>query len=393
MTAAAVRHVLSWLILLLGSATICAADAKHNMLNKEELANGWILLFDGETLYGWEPTSKADWKVDDGVIVVTGGEKGLLASTSEFADYVLKVDFRAPESTNSGIFLRTPTMPKNPAEDCYELNIAAPAVSPFPTGSFVQRQKATTERFDSEWHTFEVVAEGRHFVVKLDGREVLDYTDPKPVGCGRIGLQFNTGKVEFRNVKLRPLGLQSIFNGKDLAGWKPFPDRKSVYSVTDKGELHVKNGPGALESEGTYGDFVLQLEIFSNGKHLNSGIFFRAIPGEFTQGYECQIQNGYKNGDRTQPADGGTGGFYRRQNARRVNADDFEWFPLTLIVSGKHMAAWVNGLQVSDWTDPRPGHKNPRQGARTEAGTLQIQGHDPTTDLSFRKLRIAELPK
>ena len=43
-------------------------------------------------------------------------------------------------------------------------------------------------------------------------------------------------------------------------------------------------------------------------------------------GYECQIQNGYKDGDRTKPLDCGTGGFYRRQDARMVVADDFTWF-------------------------------------------------------------------
>ena len=56
------------------------------------------------------------------------------------------------------------------------------------------------------------------------------------------------------------------------------------------------------------------------------------------------------------------------------------------------MAAWVSGYQVCDWTDKREPHENPRKGLRLEAGTIQIQGHDPTTDLSFRNLRIAELP-
>jgi hypothetical protein len=56
------------------------------------------------------------------------------------------------------------------------------------------------------------------------------------------------------------------------------------------------------------------------------------------------------------------------------------------------MAGWINGYQVSDWTDTRAPHDNPRKGSRTAAGTLQIQGHDPTTDLSFRNIKIAELP-
>jgi hypothetical protein len=110
-------------------------------------------------------------------------------------------------------------------------------------------------------------------------------------------------------------------------------------------------------------------------------------------GYECQIHNGFQNDDRTQPQDCGTGGFFRRQNARRVVADDLKWFHMTLIADGSHMAAWVNGYQVSDWTDDRPEHENPRKGLRLEPGTIMIQGHDPTTNISFRHLRIAEWAK
>ena len=350
-------------------------------------------MFDGETTFGWSPASTANWAVADGVISVSSGEPGLLCTTSEFSDYVLKVDFRCPKGTNSGVFLRTPKKPMAPESDCYELNIADESISPFPTGSFVKRQKATGEHDTTQWRTFEATLAGGKCLVKLDGQVVLDYTDPKPLGRGHIGLQLNSGQVEFRNIKLKPLELKSIFNGKDLAGWKVFPDKKSVYSVTPEGALNVKDGNGQIESEGQYADFVLQFDVFSNGKHLNSGIFFRSIPGEFWNGYESQIRNEYKDGDRTQPIDFGTGAIYRRQAARKVVADDFTWFTKTLVVSGDHMAVWVNGYQVTDWTDTRPPHDNPRNGLRTAKGTLIIQGHDPTTDLSFRNIRIAEMAK
>jgi hypothetical protein len=377
------------LVLIVGAARA----AEPNTLTEQEIAEGWMLLFDGETLFGWEPANKADWKAAEGVISVSSGEQGLLCTTSEFADYVLKLDFKCPKGTNSGIFLRTPKKPADPKSDCYELNIADDSISPFPTGSFVGRQKAEGSHPNGQWQSYEVTAQGGRFAIKLDGKSVLDYTDPMPVGRGYIGLQLNSGPVEFRNIKLKPLGLKSLFNGKDLAGWKVYPNEKSVYSVTPQGELNVKNGRGQLESEAQFGDFVLQLDVFSNGKHLNSGIFFRSIPGEFWNGYESQIQNGYKDGDRTRPVDFGTGAFYRRQPARKVVSDDFKWFTKTLVVSGPHMACWVNGYPVSDWTDTRPPHANPRNGLRTQPGTLIIQGHDPTTDLSFRNLRAAEMPK
>ena len=73
---------------------------------------------------------------------------------------------------------------------------------------------------------------------------VLDYTDPKPLGRGFIGLQFNTGQAEFRNIKLKPLGLKDLFNGHDLTGWKLFPGKPTVATVTKAGELNVKHGWG-----------------------------------------------------------------------------------------------------------------------------------------------------
>ena len=139
-------------------------------------------------------------------------------------------------------------MPTNPAVDCYELNIAAPTVSPFPTGSFVNREKARAVPASTEWRTFTVKAEGGHFTVAIDGQTVLDYTDPRPLARGFIGLQFNKGRVEFRNVKLKPLGLETLFNGQDLTGWKVFPGKASVFSVTPERTLNVKNGNGQLES-------------------------------------------------------------------------------------------------------------------------------------------------
>lgn len=389
------RLVLAHLVVLAAGIALpdCAAMAADaNTLSAEELADGWILLFDGETLFGWEPASQANWRVEDGAIAVSEGEKGLLVTTSPFADFELKADFRAAARTNSGIFLRTPARPTDPARDCYEVNIAAPDVSPFPTGSLVGRERGAEVAVSEAWQTFHVTARGGHFVVKVDGQTVLEYTDPAPLGRGLIGLQFNEGPVAFRNVKLKPLGLEPIFNGRDLSGWTVYPGRQSVFSVNDDGHLHVRDGNGQLETEGRYGDFTLQLQCKVNGEHLNSGIFFRSIPGEFWQGYESQIHNGYRDGDRTRPIDCGTGGFYRRQDARRVVANDREWFHKTLIVAGPHMATWVNGYQVSDWTDPRDPDPNPRRGLRLEAGTISIQGHDPTTDLEFRNLRIAEMP-
>jgi hypothetical protein len=384
-------------VALLAARPVGAAD--HNTLASEEIAGGYILLFDGESLFGWDAATKADWRIEDGAIVVSSGEPGLLNTTSQFADYVLKADFRTDKGTNSGIFLRTEKRPKNPKEGCYELNIADFGTSPFATGSLVSRgeeAKVAANLDSDDWQAFEVTCEGKRITVKVDGKQVLDYTekhDAKPPLIGHIGLQLNSGKVEFRNIKLKPLSQKSLFNGKDLEGWTPHPDLKNTFAVDSEGVLHAKGGKSQLESTTKFGDFTLQLTARANSQRNNSGLFFRSIPGEVMNGYECQLQNCYGKDDKPNPVDCGTGGICRRAIARKLVAKDGEWFHLTLVANGPHMAAWVNGYQVSDVTDTRKPHANPRNGLRTEAGTFILQAHDETTDFSFRDIRAVELPK
>jgi hypothetical protein len=302
---------------------------------------------------------------------------------------VLRLEYLATVKTNSGVFIRTSPRPRNPAGDCYEINIAADD-NPFPTGSLVARQKTTSGLFIDGWQALEITASGNRIIVRQGNKLVCEYRDEKPLGRGYIGLQFNSGKISFRNIRLKPLGTKKLFNGKDLAGWKTYPAMKGKFSVRDN-VLQVSNGPGQLETNESFGDFVFQMQCRTNGAKLNSGIFFRCIPGERMNGYESQIQNGVIGNDPTRPADCGTGGIFRRQSARRVNAVDEKWFSLAIVAVGPHFAVWVNGYQVSDWTDKRKKDKNPRRGLRLAAGTVMIQAHDPTTDLSFRKIQAGEI--
>lgn len=198
----------------------------------------------------------------------------------------------------------------------------------------------------------------------------------------------------YRKVYFTPDGLKPIFNGKDLTGWSVFKDEKrnkSQVEVTGAGELHITNGPGDVQTDGKYADFVLQLEFKTNGDGLNSGVFFRCIADQYQNGYEMQINNKMKDDDPTKPADGGTGAIYRRFPARKIVAKDNTWTHLTLIAKGPTFATWVNGYPVAVWTDERPKDENPRKGLRLEAGHLSLQGHDPTTDLLFRNIRLAEM--
>src|SRR6516162_8924417 len=108
----------------------------RNRLTADEIAAGWIKLFDGETMFGWKPNNNVNWRIADGVLRADTGEPGLLVTTTEFADYELRCDFRLEKGGNSGIFLRSVFSPKDPTRDCYELNMCDTHPA-FPTGSLV----------------------------------------------------------------------------------------------------------------------------------------------------------------------------------------------------------------------------------------------------------------
>jgi len=372
-----------------------AQEAQPNTLTRAEISAGWILLWDGATPFGWQPRGEAKWEVKDGVVApVPGSGKGFLTTTTEFPNFRLKCDFWVDDTANSGVFLRGPVAQdaELSAMNAYEVNIYDKHAQ-WPTGSIneiaVAREKQKTV---GRWNTYEITADGERLVVVLNGKTTVDTRSPREKR-GVLALQYNgEGVVRFRNVKLQPLGLESIFNGKDLTGWKEIPGRKSVYTVTPEGWMNVKDGNGDIQTEKTWKDFVFQLDIISNGTHLNSGVFFRGDAGQFWSGYESQIRNQWMGDDRTKPVDFGTGGIYNRQPARRVIPSDREWFTKTIVAHGRHMAVWVDGIQVSDYQDVRPPNDNARNGYREKAGIISLQGHDPTTDLSFRNLKVAEMP-
>ncbi len=375
------------------------ACAQNDTLTPKEAASGWILLFDGATLFGWTSEGKAQWKVADGALVADSGDSGWLRSNSPFADFILKCDYRTGAEGNSGIFLRS-AKEGAPHETGYELQIFNQHPK-FPTGSLVNHIRAKPVKpAADQWHSYEIEAMGDHFVVKLDGKKILDGHDGKSKS-GYIGLQYNKDKkVEFRNIKLKPLGLKPFFDGKSLSGWKvvepPKPPKEKAIWTVKNGMIHVVHGSGQLETEATWQNFILQLDIRTNtndpNRHPNSGVFFRGDHGAFWSGYESQIRNEYKDNDRTQPVDFGTGAIYNRVATRKVVPNDNEFFTKTIVANGRHLAVWVNGYPVTDWEDARPENSNARQGARLQGGTISLQAHDPTTDLDFKNLRIAELP-
>lgn len=338
------------------------------------MADEWINLFDKETLYGWTSFGQGNWAVADGTLSCDTGAGGWLATTSQFADFELAVKMRVDADSSAGLAFRAGLEGHPSTNGSNWLTIAEP--------------KGATPG----WHEIKVTANGTNVAATIDGKEA------GVLGGGRargyIGILFyRDGKLQVESVRLRPLNAKPIFNGKDLDGWNIIPGHKSEFNVID-GALNIKKGNGQIETAGTYKDFVLQLDVFSNGDHLNSGVFYRGPVGIFWKGYEAQVRNQWEGEDRAKPVDFGTGGNYGNQPARKVVSSDREWFTYTIVCEGNHTALWVNGYQTSDFLDIRPvsDQSQGKEGYVAGPGTIHLQGHDPTTDLSFKNIVVQEYP-
>ncbi len=383
-----------------------------NPLTDAEIAEGWISLFDGHSLFGWgSNAAEVNWAVTDGSITADAGPKGLLLTYTPFADYQFRCEYRMAAGGNSGVFLRTLREPKDVLKDCYEVNIVDEHPEGYLTGSIVGLQKtAEPIQGSGDWHTLLLAANGTKITIAIDGNLVCVYDDTRPEArrSGLIGLQKNAGKIEFKNIALQPLNQKPLFNGTDLTGWRTVPGSKGEFTVED-GTIHVRGGEGFLESESQHKDFVLQAQARTNVEEVNTGIFFRAEAGTEkakSNGYEMQVDNSLKKVDPEAPfrsgsfeiigvnvpGNAGTGAIFRRVNARCLMALDNQWATVTLIASGPRISTYVNGYAVVHWDDTRKPDPNPRKGQRLDAGHFSLQGHDPGTDAAFRAITVSDLP-
>ena len=64
------------LTLLLAARAAADGAAKPNTLTQKEIEEGWILLWDGETTYGWRSPNDSQWTIADGMLAPQAGKDG-----------------------------------------------------------------------------------------------------------------------------------------------------------------------------------------------------------------------------------------------------------------------------------------------------------------------------
>ena len=170
---------------------------------------GWVTLLDGsnpKTLDNWNRIGDANWRAEDGAIVADKGKGGHLVSKNSYKDFQIRAEFWTDEEANSGIFIRCDQRDKIDSKICYEVNIFDKRPDPtYGTGAIVDVAKVDPmPKAAGKWNTYEITAQGPHFIVVLNGQKTADAQDSKHAS-GPIALQYGSGVVKFRKVQIKPL--------------------------------------------------------------------------------------------------------------------------------------------------------------------------------------------
>jgi hypothetical protein len=208
-----------WLI----AAAVVGAEPS-GQLTAEEAGQGFVCLFDGKTLDGWQGATDG-YAAEDGKLVCLPG--GNLFTAKEYADFVFRFEFKLPPNGNNGVGIRTPAE-GNPAYGGMEIQILDDSGEQFKGrikpwqhhGSIygVVPAKQGHLKPVGEWNSEEIMCQGSRVKVTLNGAVIVDADlaaidktmDERPhPGLhnekGHIGFLGHGAKVEFRNLRVKEL--------------------------------------------------------------------------------------------------------------------------------------------------------------------------------------------
>lgn len=228
-----------------GGAAPAEVETAHNTLSDQEVADGWILLFDGETTDGFRGYGRDDmpesWVVVDGELTLQteGGnmDGGDIVTVGEFTDFELTFDFRVGPQGNSGVFYRVQeaegaglwqvAAEYQVLDDPAYIEMGTMDMTNHLTGDNYALHTAEVRPLNptGEWNSGRIVVEGNRVEHWLNGERTVQYelysedwearmraskfsVEPHYARApsGSIGFQDHGTPVWYRNLKVRRLG-------------------------------------------------------------------------------------------------------------------------------------------------------------------------------------------
>lgn len=181
--------------------------------------NDWIQLFNEKDLTGWSNVGAESWTVEgDGILHGKGLTKayGYLQTDKDYKDFQMSLRFKCVGDGNSGVFFHTGFKGVDASQgmqfeiDCTMMHHTAGVyaedgrgwvVWPAPENEGVVRK--------GEWNDYQVEVIGNRYRSRLNGVQMVDFTDPKPgAPDGTIALQLHAGgegNMQFKDIWIRDL--------------------------------------------------------------------------------------------------------------------------------------------------------------------------------------------
>ena len=216
------RPALPLLFLTLG---ICGAEKRED---------GFVSLFDGKTLSGWEG-KKEFFRVEKGAIVAGFLDKKVpnnefLVSKTEYADFDLRFDAKlVGKGNNAGVQFRSQRIPNHHEMIGYQCDIGSwskGTIWGFLYDESRRRKmlaQAPQEKVNSwvnpkgQWNSLRVLARGPVIKIWLNGKQTVDFTEAEkdiPLD-GRLGLQIHSGpalECHYRKIRIKTFKKQKPKN-------------------------------------------------------------------------------------------------------------------------------------------------------------------------------------
>ena len=188
-----------------------------------EDAEGFTSLFDGKTLSGWRTAEENtnSWKVLDGMLVCDGPRCHLFyeGDAAPFKDFHFIAEVKTTPGSNAGIYFHTKFQPTGWPKYGYECQVNVTHKDPKKTSSlYAVENIADPGVKDNEWYTQEIIVRGSRIQLKVNGKTLVDYTEPKNkqaeskqferrLDSGTFALQAHDpdSKVYFRNLRVKKI--------------------------------------------------------------------------------------------------------------------------------------------------------------------------------------------
>lgn len=184
-----------------------------------------VRLFDGKSFAGWDGDTNRTWQIRDGALVggsltTTVPRNEFLATTGSYTNFVLRLQFKITGTegfVNGGVQIRSQRVPNDSEMIGYQADIGEGWFGAIYDESRRNKVMAKPAEADVKkavkpgaWNDYEIRAEGRRVVLKINGVKMVDYTEADAAipQFGRIGLQVHGGgktEISYRNLTLEVL--------------------------------------------------------------------------------------------------------------------------------------------------------------------------------------------